>query len=289
MALETGNYISDLVAANPADTDGKSEGDDHIRLIKKVLKNTFPGLTGSFGGVISLNSARLLVVGDSYQTVICNADMTLPLDAAASLGIGWQIEIWAAGGNVTIDPDGSEQINGASTFGLPRGAHTKIICDGTKFYATQTVPRGVITMWSGLLADVPSGWAVCDGQNGTPDLRDKFVVGAGDKYTVTQQGGSADAIVVEHTHTGTTASSGNHYHHSLNSLTQGQQSNSGSFRSTHDNYNQFLLADSSKSPTTGRTSDAGAHIHSFTTNSSGASGTDANLPPYYAVYYIIKV
>jgi hypothetical protein len=201
MALETGNYISDLVAANPADTDGKSEGDDHIRLIKKVLKNTFPGLSGSFGGVISLNSARLLVAGDSYQTIICNANMTLPLDAASSLGAGWQIEVWAAGGNVTIDPDGSEQINGASTFGLPRGAHTKIICDGTRFYATQTVPKGIIAQWAGQLADVPSGWAVCDGQNGTPDLRDKFVVGAGNLYNVTQQGGSKDAVVVAHTHT----------------------------------------------------------------------------------------
>lgn len=277
MALETGNYISDLVAANPADTDGKSEGDDHIRLIKKVLKNTFPGLSGQFGGVIPLNSARLLVAGDSYQTVICNASMTLPLDSASTLGAGWQIEIWAAGGNVTIDPDGSEQINGASTFGLPRGAHTKIICDGTRFYATQTVPKGIIAQWAGLLADVPSGWAVCDGQNGTPDLRDKFVVGAGNKYTVTQQGGSADAIVVAHTHTGTTDSKGAHTHtFPVLAAQWGASTN----RTTGGNHSQVGTV---------TTSEAGAHDHPFTTDPAGASGTDANLPPYYAVYYIIKV
>ncbi len=40
------------------------------------------------------------------------------------------------------------------------------------------LPRGLIALWSGRIADVPDGWAVCDGYNGTPDLRDRFVVGA---------------------------------------------------------------------------------------------------------------
>lgn len=47
MALETGNYIDNLVAANPPGTDPKSAGDDHLRLIKNALKNCFAGFTGS--------------------------------------------------------------------------------------------------------------------------------------------------------------------------------------------------------------------------------------------------
>lgn len=47
MALETGTYISDLVVTNPPGTDLKSQGDDHLRLIKSTIKNTFPNITGA--------------------------------------------------------------------------------------------------------------------------------------------------------------------------------------------------------------------------------------------------
>ena len=47
MPLESGNYISDLVATNPAITDQVSQGDDHIRLIKKTLLNTFPNINNA--------------------------------------------------------------------------------------------------------------------------------------------------------------------------------------------------------------------------------------------------
>ncbi len=40
------------------------------------------------------------------------------------------------------------------------------------------IPRGGIIMWSGSIEEIPDGWALCDGANGTPDLRDRFVVGA---------------------------------------------------------------------------------------------------------------
>lgn len=45
-------------------------------------------------------------------------------------------------------------------------------------------PSGVICMWSGATTAIPTGWALCNGSNGTPDLRDKFVVGAGSTYTL---------------------------------------------------------------------------------------------------------
>lgn len=47
MALETGTYISDLVATNPTSTDPKSAGDDHLRLVKSTVKATFPNISGA--------------------------------------------------------------------------------------------------------------------------------------------------------------------------------------------------------------------------------------------------
>lgn len=49
--------------------------------------------------------------------------------------------------------------------------------------------NGFIMLWAGAIIDIPAGWAICDGNNGTPDLRDKFIVGAGTSYAVGATGG----------------------------------------------------------------------------------------------------
>lgn len=49
---------------------------------------------------------------------------------------------------------------------------------------------GIIAMWGGELQQLPKGWVLCDGSNGTPDLRDKFLVGAGGGYTNGSKGGN---------------------------------------------------------------------------------------------------
>lgn len=69
--------------------------------------------------------------------------------------------------------------------------------------AVGSIPTGSIVMWSG--SDVPSGWALCDGQNGTPDLRDRFVIGASSTRAVGSTGGSDKVTLTEgnlpaHTH-----------------------------------------------------------------------------------------
>ena len=55
MGLEVATYIDGLVISNPAGTDDRSQGDDHIRLVKSVLKNTFPNITGP----ITLTQAQI--------------------------------------------------------------------------------------------------------------------------------------------------------------------------------------------------------------------------------------
>jgi hypothetical protein len=135
-------------------------------------------------------------------------------------------------------------------------------------------PAGVIVLWSGSIGSIPAGWVLCNGSNGTPDLRNRFVVGAGSTYAVDATGGSADAIVVSHTHTATSVVTDPGHIHGIPANTAGTGAGGGIFLSGVGNVN-------TNSATTGITV-------ATTVNSAGNSGTNANLPPYYALCYIQK-
>lgn len=135
--------------------------------------------------------------------------------------------------------------------------------------------RGMIMMWSGDQASVPTGWAVCQGSNGTPDLRDKFVIGAGPK-SPDATGGSADAVVVSHTHTASANSAGSHVHQQ-SGQTIGPSSGGYAFNSGSGANNTL------------NTQPSGAHTHTVSVVANGVSGTNKNLPPYYALFYIMKL
>jgi hypothetical protein len=137
-------------------------------------------------------------------------------------------------------------------------------------------PSGGIIMWSGSIASIPTGWVLCDGSNSTPDLRNRFIVGAGSTYAVDATGGSADATLPTHTHTATSVVTDPSHQHSVPSGGAGAS-----------NYALGGPAGSfSASQTTGLQSTG---ITVATTNdNAGTSGTNANLPPYYALAYIMK-
>jgi microcystin-dependent protein len=134
-------------------------------------------------------------------------------------------------------------------------------------------------LWSGSVASIPAGWLLCNGASGTPDLRNRFVVGAGSTYVVDATGGSADAIVVSHTHTATSTSAVTDPGH-VHSLPNAAFNPAGT-----------NVDDAASSGSTGNTGSATTGITVATTTtvaSTGASGTNANLPPYYALAYIMK-
>ena len=123
-------------------------------------------------------------------------------------------------------------------------------------------------------------------------------MGAGNTYDADSTGGSADAVVVSHNHTlsGTTNSSGSHTHYVVSSATSSSPSFNSNSAMTWASSGGLGNSDYRGGATSGRanrgrSSDASEHTHTFsgTTSSKGDSGTNQNLPPYYALAYIMKV
>ena len=128
--------------------------------------------------------------------------------------------------------------------------------DGSNLSDVPGVPSGAIILWSGASNAIPSGYVLCDGNNNTPNLQDRFVVGAGNTYAVDATGGSADATLVSHTH---------------NLLY-----NHGAFGGTSG----------AVTPRSGNTPVVPGISGRVSTE--GSSATNANLPPYFALCYIMK-
>ena len=159
------------------------------------------------------------------------------------------------------------------------------------------MPPGAVIMWSGSIANIPTGWYLCDGTNSTPDLRNKFIVGAdADNSTVantgitgspTQTGGSKDAVVVSHTHTATVTDAG-HSHKLANAGSH--KNNSSPYMGIEGTVNVDYALGSDNTTTaptlmSSSTQTTGVTVANSTT---GVSGTNANLPPYFALAYIMK-
>jgi len=174
----------------------------------------------------------------------------------------------------TVAVTGAMTLSSAST-----GVTASATDDSTKLATTafvrDIIPTGIIVMWSGSIASIPSGWLICDGSNSTPDLRNRFIVGAGSTYSVAGTGGSADAIVVSHTHTATVTDPG-HLH-----TFPTRSDNTGGGNGFQSPYNGLGNPNNSNTSTVS----TGITVANSTT---GSSGTNANLPPYYALAYIMK-
>jgi len=193
--------------------------------------------------------------------------------------------------------------------------HYAINTDGQMFVGTApTIPEhvvrlndlisftGIIVLWSGSIGSIPSGWVICDGTNGTPDLRDRFVIGAGSTYNPDDVGG-ADTVNIAHTHSadGTLAT---------DSISAGTPSGTNSVptftgdavsASSTDGSVDLVAPDvtaTGVSPVTTATGTISAptftgdalagHAHDVTGETdSQLSATQSVLNPYYALAYIM--
>jgi hypothetical protein len=184
----------------------------------------------------------------------------------------------------TLTSSGTLAVTGALTLDGAAGTSGQVLTSagsGTPTWSASFV-TGMIIMWSGTIATIPTGFVLCNGSNSTPDLRDKFIIGASADSggaaktnvtaSYTQTGGTKDAIVVSHTHTATsTVTDPGHFHTST------------VLSGSNVNANPGVQVGS------GNTGTAVTGITVATSNTTeGSSGTNQNLPPYYALAFIMK-
>jgi hypothetical protein len=262
------------------------------------------------------NGRLILESGNSNVAVYANGNVTTTV-----AGVGNVVVVTSTGANIAGTLSTSGNITGANlsvsgTTTLTGVATAPTAANGTNntqiattaFVIYNGVPSGCIMLWSGSIASIPSGWYLCNGTNGTPNLMDRFVVGAGSTYPVGAAAGSADAIVVSHSHTA--SSGGQSVNHSHSGTTSGMNRNNphnhtvNVYISTFDSqqiaaqgvntqfveYGSYVTGSTDINHehafTTGGVS--ADHNHAITVNSTGSSGTNANMPPYYALAYIMK-
>ncbi len=145
------------------------------------------------------------------------------------------------------------------------------------------VPPGTITIWTQNTGDIPSGWALCDGGNGTPNLLGKFVKGTSSASSSTGSTGGGSSYTISssqmrsHSHGGSTNSASSHDH------SIGEHTNT----SGTGGYLGGTPWEDRESTRT--TASAGSHSHDATTNSSGSGNSVDNIPAYMEVCYIMKL
>jgi hypothetical protein len=154
------------------------------------------------------------------------------------------------------------------------------------------IPQGCIMIWYGSAITIPSGWAACDGLNGTPNLKDLFIIGTDTNHAGTNTaypqgttlGNVNNAVSIttshlpEHTHTGTTAPGGTAHSHTFPRDNGTSGISLDAVRSTANTQNSRTKATSTNT-----------HTHTLDTQSTGLGNSKTILPPYYALIYIIKV
>ena len=157
---------------------------------------------------------------------------------------------------------------------------------GTQPATGATIPAGLISMWSGSIGSIPSGWYLCDGSNGTPNLTDRFIIGAGSTYAVNGTGGISSVTLTTtnmpaHTHAATVTDPG--HTHTLafsagSTMTGLGSSGASGWQGTNTGVN-YITVSGTNSSTTGVT----------VANASNGSGASFSvLNPYYALAFIQK-
>jgi len=184
----------------------------------------------------------------------------------------------------TLTSSGTLAVTGNLTLDGAAGTSGQVLTSagsGTPTWSSSFV-AGMILMWSGTIATIPTGFLLCNGSSGTPDLRDKFIIGAtadsggAAKTNITgtpsQTGGSKDASLPSHTHTAT--------------VTDPQHNH------TIPNAQADAIGGSGAQPSyrgSGTTNTSSASTGITVANSTeGVSATNANLVPYYALAFIMK-
>ena len=261
-----------------------------------ITGNVTGNLTGTAtSATTSANLTRSVIAGTGLTGGGALNGQNVTLDIATIANGGIQVNADSIQVDSTVvRTTGNRSIAGITTF--TNNVSVTGTASATAFSGNGITPIGGIIMWNGTIAEaiaLQPGWALCDGRsvNGrvTPDLRNRFIIGSSvdsggiSQTTVTgavsKTGGNKDAIVVSHTHGGSATAVGDHAHGyaaaNVVSTIPSVQTIAALSSAVIQNNNL----------TTGN---AGGHSHGLTIDAAGGSGTDANLPPYYALAFIMR-
>jgi len=268
MALESASFLDGLITSNPdGGADPKSGGDDHLRLLKTVLKATFPGFAGRIMRTQTKSGNYALALNDNHTLLKFTATAALTSAPAGTLGNGWAAYVHVAAGTTTFTPQAPATINGAVNLVLPGGSSWFIVCDGTNFLA---FPMGAVLQASAGVrmlfqqSSAPVGWtkvtSTAFNEAAIRLVTGNTTTGGVDAFSThfgasKKTGGTAITVaqMPAHGHSGTTSTVGDHTHGGGATL-PGQGTPGGAFPVV---------------PNLGNTGAAGSHNHSFNTANTG--------------------
>lgn len=257
-----------------------------------VVKNTTAYVATIYcstvlGNTTAAGTGVAIPAGKSVLLRSDGTNIVEQLDHINSLSLGTALAVSSGGtGATSLTANNVLLGNGTSAVQVvaPGTSGNVLTSNGTTWVSGAGFVTGMIIMWSGTIATIPSGWALCNGSGGTPDLRDRFIIGARQDDagvaktnitgSLTQTGGSKDAIVVSHSHTTDTAGS---HAHTIKWTQFGEGGGTG---------RQFYTPFSGSNLSDAGVTTNGSHTHTISTT--GSSGTNANLVPYYALAFIMK-
>ena len=278
--VDVTTHLTSLTLGTPLGITSGGTGANTAAGARTAIGAAASGPNGDITSLTGLTTALSIAQGGTGANTAADARTALGLGSLATLSSinnsnwsGTDLAIENGGTGAGTAEDARTALGAQAT--LVSGTNIKTV-NGTSLLGSGDVstslPTGIITLWSGSSGSIPTGWLLCDGTNGTPDLRNRFVVGAGSTYAVGATGGSANATLVSHTHTATVTDPG--HVHNLPGSTSAQS------------IIQTQLGVNSTSQN-GQTATATTGI-SVGISTEGSSATNANLPPYYALCYIMK-
>lgn len=197
---------------------------------------------------------------------------------------------------VYVPPGGGAPVVGTTNQIYHQGNLTQAVIGSILF------PVGAIIMWYGDPGDIPDGWALCDGTGGTPNLENRFIVGAGDTYALGATGGAAsvtsDGGNLSLTINGTALTAAQlpaHTHFIAadvfsSSSTEIDATNVADRGTTAFSEQEYRLVSSGAAATVGKSSSVGSgDTHTHTVSGESHTHEVATLPPYFGLYFIMKV
>jgi microcystin-dependent protein len=242
---------------------------------QQFFDNTGVPLNGGFLYTYQAGSTTPLATYTDINGTVANAN-PIVLDASGRLAN----EVWLTYGfNYKFVLKNSA----GSTIGTYDNIYGIV---GVQTAVGTTIPAGMISIWYGSIGSVPSGWYLCDGANGTPDLRDRFIIGAGSTYAVAATGGATSVTLVTnnlpaHTHTATSTVTDPGHLHTTSITLMNDYTGSGVIGVVDGDDSLGSQSYNTDTKTTG--------ITVATTNASTGSGTSFSiLNPYYALAYVMK-